>query len=322
MRSHHRVLEQCRASRRRAREHPRHTTVPYRLIVVDNASDEKTLSLLRAAARDGRYGEMVLVENRENLGWVKGINRGLAVSDAPYVCFMNNDLRVAPGWLGRMLRTLEEHPEIGIANPEEWREDRDVPDEEIAERAESLARRARFRFSELDYCSGFCLLVRRAVIEKIGGFDEAYEMGYYEDEDYSRRVSKAGWLCVRCHEALVFHRGSQSFGQDWARQREIAERNRRLYEARWGVKKRLLLWARYPAAEEILRLARQGVEMYVVRNRYVKPSSFPHPHGNIKFRGFPAGAWLEGLYFLVKARYLFRRGRIEYAVIKYAPGPI
>lgn len=293
----------------------RNANHPYRLIVVDNASDRETVSLLREAEWTQKYGPMVAIYNDENLGWTKALNQGLAVSRAPYVCIMNNDVITGRNWLRNMIRTMELYPEIGLANPQERRLIRGNTFDDVNRHADRLAREHEGKFIEIDYGSGFCLLIRRAVIDAVGGFDEQYGAGYYEDEDFSRRAVQAGYLCVRCLDALVLHFISRSFGKDPERKSLLSERNRAIYEARWGRHRHLLVLPRYPATEDLLRLARQRHILYVVENRYVNRRTLPHPHANIKWRGRGL-AWIsESLYFRLKAWQLRRQGRIDDAVI-------
>lgn len=293
-----------------------HSHHPHRLIVVDNASDTETVSMLRQAEKSRCFGELTVIYNRENLGWIKALNQGLAVTQAPYVCVINNDVIVGSHWLYHMIRTMEAHSEIGLANPQERKRIGGNRLEEINRCAKRLARRYAGRFIEIDYGSGFCLLIRRAVLQAIGGFDERYGMGYYEDEDFSRRAIEAGYIVVRCLDALVVHHTSHSFGKDPERKRKVSEHNRALYEARWGRHRHVLVWARYPgAAADILRMARQRHVLYVVENRYVNRRSLPHPHANIKFRGRWIAWFAAPLYFRLKAWQLCRQGRIEQALV-------
>jgi GT2 family glycosyltransferase len=294
------------------------TDYPYRIIVVDNASDAHTVELLREAERSKRFGEMLLVENSENLGWVRGVNRGLEVADAPYVCMMNNDIMVGPNWLGNIIATMERESRIGLANPCERRENRAITQAQLADYAQA-AQRVSGRFAEIDYCSGFCMVIRREVLQRIGHLDEAFGFGYYEDEDFSRRALEAGYLCVRCYDAFAYHLGSQSFGKDWTRQKQLAERNRRIYEQRWGHHKHVLVLARYPAEDELLRLARDRHILFVAENRYINRHRMSRMHENIRFRGSWVSRLFGPVYFLFKAAYLYRRGRIQSAVIKYCP---
>jgi hypothetical protein len=91
-------------------------------------------------------------------------------------------------------------------------------------------------WEEIGSAIGFCMLIKRELIEKIGVFDEIYGMGNFEDTDYSRRAIKEGYLCVRSTSSYVYHREGTSFGRDKVFD-ENFERNRQIYEFRWGKRK-------------------------------------------------------------------------------------
>jgi len=291
---------------------------PYRLIVVDNASDAATVSMLRGASRDRRYGEMILVENRENLGWIKAINQGLEKADAKYVCLLNNDTIAMPDWLHHLAEAMERNPEAGLVNPQE-RQLRNVTSRDWDAYARQLSEEHRYEIIEIDYASGFCMMIRRELIDRIGKFDEIFGMGYYEDEDFSRRALAAGYRCIRVLDALVLHHVSVSFGKNAERKRQLGEYNRAIYEQRWGDHQHWLVLANYPAGDELLRLARDRHVLYVVENQFVNPEGLSSRHANIKFRGGKLSRLWPRLYFLLKGRQLRRQGRIEKTVIMERP---
>ena len=94
----------------------KNTGYPFKLIVVDNASDRETAFYL-AALKTRADISADLIRNNENFGFAKAVNQGIAASDAPYVCIMNNDTIVSAGWLEEMMNVMAAHSEIGILNP-------------------------------------------------------------------------------------------------------------------------------------------------------------------------------------------------------------
>ncbi len=295
-----------------------HSDYPHRLIVVDNASNPETVAMLEEAAQSGRYGEMVLIRNSENLGWIKAINRGIDASVAKYVCLLNNDVIATPDWLRHMVDAMECYPEAGLANPQE-RQLRNVSNRDWDSYALKLAQEYRSEIIEIDYASGFCMMIRRELTERIGKFDEIFGMGYYEDEDFSRRALAAGYRCIRVLDALVLHHVSVSFGKDTERKHQLSEHNRAIYEQRWGGHRHWLVLAEYPAGDELLRLARDRHVLYVVENRFVNPSVLTCRHANIKFRGGFLSRLIPRLYYLLKGWRLRRQRRIDRMVVIQRP---
>lgn len=287
------------------------TRFPYRLIVIDNASDAETQALLDRAASSGEYGEMRLTKNADNIGWLRATNQGIAQSDAAYVCLMNTDIIAGANWLTNMVAAMDRHPEIGLANPRGNRgsENKRVTDEDAY--ARRLERERAGAYCELDHCRGFCMLIRRAVLDAVGALDEAYDQGFFEDNDFSRRAQQAGYICVRVDDAYVRHIKHQSFGKVPKVTNRLWTRNQRLFEERWGRPKRYLLLPRRPCADEVRALARAGSEVYVVANRFLRPGSYDVPHKSIVFLTSPLARLLPKTYFALKGRYFTRKGKID-----------
>ncbi|MDP3791495.1 MAG: glycosyltransferase family 2 protein [Candidatus Omnitrophota bacterium] len=223
--------------------------VDYRIIVIDNASGEETKSYLEGLRQPlGR--KLLLIRNENNLGFVKAANQGVRLSDASYVCLLNNDAVTANGWLGEMIRVAEASSIIGLVNPSSntmgQKPDKGASIEEYA----LSMRREPGTWEEIGSAIGFCMLIKKDVINKIGVFDEIYGMGNFEDTDYSRRAIKAGFLCARASGAYVYHREGTSFGRDQVFD-ENFERNRQIYEFRWG-KRRWIAYILDPVDEYML----------------------------------------------------------------------
>ncbi|MBI4430834.1 MAG: glycosyltransferase family 2 protein [Candidatus Omnitrophica bacterium] len=217
----------------------RHTDYPFRLILVDNASDEPARSYLESLASDPRIN-VKLIRNEENLGNIKAANQGIYVSDAEYVCILDNDTIVTEGWLSEMIAIAEVEPNIGIVNPisnsNGWPPPKGCP---IDEYAKTLRKDWGGCYSEMATAVGFCFLISRKLIDTIGVWDEIFGMGYYEDRDYSRRAVQAGFKIAFAKGAYVYHEEHSSFRKrpEWY---ELQERNRAIYEARYGRPKRYL----------------------------------------------------------------------------------
>ena len=207
------------------------TTYPYRLILIDNASDAPTRDYLDSFEKQmGQRGapEVVLIRNSQNLGYVKAVNQGLRISDATYVCVYNNDTVPAPGWLERMVDFAEAHEDVGLINPL-CDGHGDTP---IEAYAQSLTKN-KGTYMEMNQCQGFCMLIKRELIDKIGYLDEAFGIGGYDDTDYSMRAHTAGYRCVAIYDSYVYHRQHASFNKAGNRE-EWVQRNRKIYYDKWG----------------------------------------------------------------------------------------
>lgn len=208
------------------------TAYPYRLIIIDNGSDAETEGYLKGL-RGGRASDIHLIRNDENLGFVKAVNQGISASDAQYLCIMNNDTIATCGWLNEMMDIMESRVEIGLLNPSSNTSGQfPSKDEPIDDYARTL-NRFKGEIQELYTCRGFCMLVRRAVIERIGLFDETYHFGYFDDTDYCRRAQGEGYRTARAKAAYVYHRENLSF-KELKDDDILFKRNERIFFERWG----------------------------------------------------------------------------------------
>ncbi|MDB4349449.1 glycosyltransferase family 2 protein [Omnitrophica bacterium] len=204
----------------------KNTKCPYRLILIDNNSDGETRDYLRNLAEQDRSA--VLIRNEENLGFIKATNRGLGISDKPYVCLMNNDAEVTWGWLTEMISVAESDPAIGLVNPRSKGPDKTYPRSYL-----KGSTRQSSRYLETNQCMGYCMLIKRVVLEKIGYLDEAYGLGGFDDTDFSKRAHIVGYKCVCAKDAYVFHKWHTSFNAAGDRE-ALVKRNEAIFFSKWG----------------------------------------------------------------------------------------
>lgn len=208
----------------------RNTNRPYRLIVIDNGSAPDTRGYLERLKN--KYGlDVRLVRNEKNLGFVRAVNQGLAASEAPYICVMNNDTVAASGWLEEMISVMQRHPEVGILNPSS-NTFGDVPGPGSVEEHASQLKRYAGLIQELYTCRGFCMLLRRRVFEALAGFDESYTIGYFEETDYCMRAQRAGFRIARALGSYVYHKERVSFNA-LKESGGLFEKNEKIFFERW-----------------------------------------------------------------------------------------
>jgi GT2 family glycosyltransferase len=257
--------------------------------MIDNASGEETARYLTTLKNVAGL-DLVLVRNEKNEGFVKAVNKGIRLSQASYVCILNNDTITTSGWLKTMLEVAESREDIAIVNPSSnnlgQRPAEGEPMELYAERLKQESG----GFVELGAAIGFCMLIKRSVIDRIGLFDEIYGMGNFEDTDFSRRAVKEGFVCVRACGAYVYHRESSSFRRLKTFEDDF-KRNKVIYEFRWGRPKRLAyIMDRYDA--NILKKVFAEAMKYARGGNWVafyskEPLELPR-HSNIRYAALPA----------------------------------
>lgn len=195
------------------------------VIVVDSASPDRTLEVVRDLPVDA-------VQLDANRGFGFGCNRGWERGSAQYVLFLNPDAVLDRGALERLCAELDAEPSLGAVGPRLLEEDgtlewsqrryprlrstfaRALYLHHLAPRAswvdEMIRDPAAYAVSgEPDWLSGACLLVRREVLERIGGFDEGFFL-YSEDTDLCHRIRDAGYGLRFVPDAVVAHVGGAS----------------------------------------------------------------------------------------------------------------
>lgn len=189
-----------------------HTEVPYEVIVVDDCSPDSTLRNLSAF-------DVQVVSNEQNLGFPRSVNNGIAASRGEYVCVLNNDTEVTPGWLSQMLLALDRE-NVAMVGPRS----NQITGRQSVPRAPALAESERARLwaknwskkrSNISWPSntliGFCLLSRRELYERLGGFEQGFGHGNFEDLELSLRVRDTGHKLHVADASVVLHHGSSTF---------------------------------------------------------------------------------------------------------------
>ncbi|MDD5072419.1 MAG: glycosyltransferase family 2 protein [Candidatus Omnitrophica bacterium] len=221
------ILKRCVESLMRC------TGVASRLIVVDNGSTEKGIREFLSEIKDGPNVRVEVIFNRLNEGFPRGMNKGMERSRAPYVCLLNNDIIATEGWLDEMIRVAGSDPSVGMVNPSSnnfgLRFGKDTTLEEFSRGFVEHSG----EWIEMNACVGFCMLIKREVIEKIGFLDDKFGYAYFEDTDYSRRAQAAGFKCVMANGCYVYHEEGKS-GKFLKDKDDTFDRSARIFEKRWG----------------------------------------------------------------------------------------
>lgn len=201
--------------------------------VVDNGSTDNSVAQLHQCI--GQDARLRVVENNRNLGFARATNIGMRDAACEFVLVVNPDCIVAPDTISRLLKHLEQRPDVGMAgclilNP-------DGSEQAGARRAhptpwrtlvrvlhldKMFARHPRFRTFllhqeplpeqpiEVEAISGAFMLVRRAAIEQVGMLDEGYFL-HCEDLDWCMRFRQAGWKILFVPDVeVVHHKGTCS----------------------------------------------------------------------------------------------------------------
>jgi hypothetical protein len=194
------------------------------VILVDNQSSDATVE--RVAAEHPRVR---VVQNETNLGFGAGNNRGMQAAHSDLFILLNSDAFVRPGFTTALLAYMQGQPHVGVAGPLLLNEDLSVQRSVFRFPTPTRAWLENLGLSyvfsshpvlgdyrqwgydterEVDWVSGACMVVRRAVFEQ-GGFDERFFM-YSEETDWQRTIRQRGWSIAFVPSAVAVHRGGGS----------------------------------------------------------------------------------------------------------------
>ena len=212
----------------------------WELLLVDNASTDGTQEFLADYA--ARHPHARLIQNDANLGFAAGNNQGLKAADGDYLIILNNDTYVTPGWMLDLIRHFRKTPDLGLVGPVTNNIGNEAKiDIHYADMAQMQKAAWQYTSSHageslrVAAVAFFCAAMPRTVYETVGGLDERFGLGFFEDDDYCNRVREAGFSTAVAEDVFVHHHLSASFDQlDQERRQALFERNKALYEEKWG----------------------------------------------------------------------------------------
>jgi GT2 family glycosyltransferase len=237
-------------------EHTVHPDVE--LLLIDDASPDPRVGPLLDSFQ-AEYRSIEVLRNEQNLGFLRTMNRGFDHAVGRDVVMLNSDTIVTSRWLLGLCAAASE-PTTGTVTAlsnNAWAFSapaigfNELP-ASADETARAIRQRAERRYPETPSGHGFCMLVKRAVLDDIGGFDELFGRGYCEENDLCMRARALGWRHVVDDATLVEHRGSVSFAD--AKPALLAANRATLDE-------------RFPEYTELIEAFVASTEMAIVRER-------------------------------------------------------
>ncbi|EIZ86473.1 glycosyl transferase family protein [Methylobacterium sp. GXF4] len=197
---------------------------PFTLLAINDRSPDPDLTAdLKDLAGRGLFH---LVENRENLGFVRSVNRGLSMRQGRAVVLLNSDAEVFGDWLDRLVAHAETRPRVGSITPLSSNATicsypkfnaNNAMALEISrpELDQAAARINRGHAVEVPTGVGFCMYMTAAALDAVGALDEvAFGKGYGEENDWCMRARKAGFANLLAEDVYAYHAGQISFGLD------------------------------------------------------------------------------------------------------------
>jgi GT2 family glycosyltransferase len=203
----------------------------YEVIVVDNNSADGTYEEVQK-----HFPTVVALRNTRNIGFGRACNQGARAATGDFILFLNSDTEVTGDTLANLLAWMKSHPKTGIAGPEflgpnqtllqmSWNWNPllggEILNRFYAPQKIAVSKlRQRWIHSlqseprSVPFICGACLMIRRDVFDRLGGFDECFEL-YFEDADLCLRCAEAGWLVDFVPESKIVHHIGQSSKGRW-----------------------------------------------------------------------------------------------------------
>ena len=195
----------------------------YKVIVVDNASSDGSLQLIR-----DNSSWVKLVANQANIGYTKAVNQGLRFVEAEFYLILNPDIVVLPGAIEIMMHHVQKQPQVGILSCKLLNEDGTL---QYSVRRFLDLRTYLYRFTPLrglmagsaieryylmqewdhrdnrlvDWVLGGCMLARKEAIDEVGLMDEKFFL-YFDDVDWCYRMWEKDWQVAYVGEAAMIHK--------------------------------------------------------------------------------------------------------------------
>jgi O-antigen biosynthesis protein len=211
------------------------------VIVANDRSPDRTSEML------ARVRGIRTVDNPENLGFLQTCNRAAREARGRYLCLLNNDTLLTPGWLSPMVESFALFPRAGLVGAKLLFGDgrlqeaggtafRDGTTSHYGRRKDPA--RPEYSFARrVDYCSAACALIPKAIWDQLGGFDEYYAPAYYEDTDLAFRVRRAGYEVIYQPATTIVHFEGLTHGKSKGQAKTPSKHllaNRQKFFERWS----------------------------------------------------------------------------------------
>ena len=218
----------------------------HELVLINDKSPDENVYPMMCKYRDENQGlQITVLDNQENLGFVGTVNRGMEYSKND-VILLNSDTEVTKNWVEKILDCAYSNEYIAtvtplannatIASVPNFGIDNELPKNmTLDEYAEMIEKISKARYPELTTGNGYCMFIKRSVIDEIGLFDvETFGKGFGEENDFCYRALDHGYTNVLCDNTFIYHKGTQSFKKEnlTASRAELIENHMKLLRAK------------------------------------------------------------------------------------------
>lgn len=191
-----------------------------RLILIDDhSSDTRIMSYLDSQEKEN----IIVIHNKENRGFSNNINLGIAQSEERDVILLNSDTIVTKNWIEKIVKCAYSDKFIGTVTPlsnnatlcsvPDCCKENILPEGMTIDQIAAIVEECSLKkYPRITVANGFCMFVKREVINTIGNFDaETFGRGYGEENDFCNRAEQMGYIHVMCDDTYIYHSGTKSF---------------------------------------------------------------------------------------------------------------
>lgn len=207
-----------------------HTKSRFRVILIDDASDQETSGYLTRFCAETEHS--ILHRNQETLGFTKSLNLGIGLTTSGYIFSVNSDVILTENWDLKLIRALAANERAALSSPlSNAALYQSVPRShnpdgtycinslppcfDLQQFSSAVAKDFEGQIVSVPILNGFCLCIKRSLIEAIGLFDEVnFPIGYGEETDFCLRAVQRGHLAGIVLDAYVYHHKTRSFSSE------------------------------------------------------------------------------------------------------------
>ena len=194
------------------------------ILIDDKSTDKRVKKYIKEFVKKNSDKNIDFLCNEENLGFVKTVNKGMKHSKND-VLLLNSDTVVSPNWLEKIKKCAYSADDVATVTPLSNNatlvsvpiclQRNEIDGIDIKEYNDILEKLSTHNYQELPTAHGFCMFIKRSVLDNIGYFDdETYGRGYGEETDFSYRCLDYGYRHLLCDDTIVYHKESQSFNSE------------------------------------------------------------------------------------------------------------
>ena len=218
-----------------------HTHRSFEIILVDNGSSDDYGGLV--ARLRAQHARITWLRNARDVGYAAACNQGLAAARGEYLVVLHNDVVVTADWLGKQLALMALHPAVALTGPAltacpgfQGITTRTYQDRaELAAFAEPWGINHAGEFAVTLPLSGICLVMKRQVVDRIGGLDARFGSSIHTDDDFCIRAYRAGFRMAIAFDVFVHHAGAATWKALGLDRGKVAAESRQRFCEKWGL---------------------------------------------------------------------------------------